>query len=103
MLLAMTAILASMKAHHVEHWLSLLGGKNVVEHSPLYQHWMAEKARETKHGDIVTVLEARFSSVPDEVGVQIRTVTDLDKLQQAITLAAKCTSVKQFRSRFAKL
>jgi hypothetical protein len=36
-LLTITAIMAAMRSWHVERWLSILGGKNVVEHSPLYQ------------------------------------------------------------------
>src|SRR5262245_46552033 len=44
-----------------------VGRKNVVEHSPLYQHWMQEKERETKQAAIVSVLEARFGHVPEEL------------------------------------
>jgi hypothetical protein len=92
-----------MRSGTVEHWLSLLGGKNVVEHSPLYQHWMEEKARETKQAAIVSVLEARFEAVPEALGASIRTVADLNKLEQGIKLAARCSSLSQFQKRFAKL
>src|SRR5207249_4664890 len=51
-LLTITAIMASMRSGTLERWLSLLGGKNVVEHSPLYQHWMAEERRATRQADI---------------------------------------------------
>lgn len=102
-LLTITAIMASMRSGTVEGWLALLGGKNVVEHSPLYQHWMQEERRATNQAAIVRVLEARFGAVPEELGATIRSVSDLDKLEQAITLAAKCSSLEQFQKRFAKL
>jgi hypothetical protein len=102
-LLTITAIMAAMRAGHVEQWLSILGGKMVVEHSPLYQMWMAEKERETKQADIVSFLTARFKTVPEEVAAYVRTVTDLNKLEEGIKLAAKCRSVNAFHKQFPKV
>jgi hypothetical protein len=39
-LLTITAITASMRSGTPEQWLALLGGKNVLEHSPFYQYLM---------------------------------------------------------------
>jgi hypothetical protein len=102
-LLTITAILAAMRSRHVEQWLAILGGRNVVEHSPLYQMGMAEKERQTKQAAIVSFLEARFGPVPEEVAAHVRTVADLDKLEQGIRLAAQCPSLTAFDKRFAKL
>jgi hypothetical protein len=41
--------------------------------------------------------------VPEGLAASIRTVTDLNKLEQGIKLAAQCTSLGQFQKRFAKL
>jgi hypothetical protein len=103
-LLTVTAIMAGMRSYHAEHWLALLGGKNVVvEHSSVYQYWLAEHIRTTRQADIVSFLEARFGPVPEEVAAHVRTVTDLDKLEQGIRLAAQSASIKAFHKRFAKL
>lgn len=74
-----------------------------MEHSPLYQHWMEEACREARQASIITFLEARFRGVPEELVAAIRSVSALDKLEQAITLAAKCSSLQQFQRRLASL
>src|SRR5262249_17742634 len=98
-LLTITAVMGFMALGTVGGWLALLGGKNVVEHSPLYQHWMQEQARATRQTDIVSVLEARFGRVAEELGASIRSVPDLGKLEEGIKLAAKCSSLEQFQRR----
>ena len=74
-----------------------------VEHSPLYQLWIAEERRATTQADIVIILEARFGDVPEELGASIRSVADQSKLDESIKLAARCRSLKQFQKGFAKL
>ena len=102
-LLTITAIMASMRAGTPEQWLALLGGKNVLEHSPFSQYLMQGQQRATTQAAIVSVLEARFGSRPAELENLIRSAADLGKLEQGIKLAAQCSSLAQFQKRFAKL
>jgi hypothetical protein len=101
-LLTLTAIFARMRYARAEEWLNLLGGEKMLSQSPLYQKWMAANSCENKHEDIVSVLEARFGTVPEELAAEIRTVTDLEHLKRGIKVAARCTSLKDFHKRFAK-
>jgi hypothetical protein len=101
-LLTITAIMASARFANAEQWLALLGGKNVLTHLPLYQKWMEEQTCVTKQADIVSILEARFGTVPEELAAHIRTVADLGKLERGIKQAALCSSLTDFRKRFAK-
>jgi hypothetical protein len=101
-LTAVTAILTSLRFGHPEHWLELLGGKKVVSDSPLYQKWMEEQACATRQADIVAFLKARFGAVSEDLTARIQSVTDLQKLEEAVTLAGRCTSLDAFRRRFAK-
>jgi hypothetical protein len=99
-LVTITAIMASLRSGHVEHWLALMGGRKVVEHSPLYQHWMAESARTHRQEAIASVLATRFGLLPEELGAMIRSVTELDRLKEGIVHAAACKSLKDFQKRF---
>jgi hypothetical protein len=81
---------------------SVLGGKTMLAESPLYQKWMAEKECETKQAAIVSVLQARFGAVPEEVAAQVRSVADVTKLEQAIKHAVCCTGFDDFRKRLAR-
>jgi hypothetical protein len=64
---------------------------------------MQEERRATRQADIGSFLAARSGAVPEELGASIRSVADLDKLEQGIKLAAQCGSLSQFQKRFAKL
>jgi hypothetical protein len=101
-LLTITAILTTLRFGYAERWLALLGGKAVVSHSPLYQKWMEEKECEVNQAAILSVLEARFGAVPEELTAQVRSVTDLQQLREGIKQAARCKSCKDFRNRFAQ-
>jgi hypothetical protein len=101
-LTAVTAILTGLRFGYAERWLELLGGKKVVSDSPVYQKWMEEQACATRQADIVAFLKARFGAVPEDLAARIRSVTDLQKLEEAVTLAGRCTSLDAFRRRFAK-
>jgi hypothetical protein len=100
--LATTAIMASARFANAEQWLALLGVKNVLTQFPLVQKWMAEKECADKQAAIVSVLEARLGTVPEELAVQIRAVTDLERLERGIKQAAVCTSLADFRKRFTR-
>jgi predicted transposase YdaD len=101
-LLTITAIFATMRYARAEEWLRLLGGKTMLAQSSLYQQWMDEKERETRQDAIIRVLKARFTEVPEQLAAEIRTVTDSEHLGRGIDHAALCTSLKDFRKRFAK-
>jgi hypothetical protein len=101
-LLTITAIMTATRFGHTEQWLALLGGKNVVTHSPLYQKWMEEERCATTQANIVSFLEGRFGTMPEELAAHIRAVTDLEKLERGVKQAAVCTSLTDFRKRFAK-
>jgi hypothetical protein len=64
---------------------------------------MEENTRVTRQAAIASVLEARFGAVPEEVAAHIRTVKDLNKLEQGIKLSAQCASLNAFHKRFVKL
>jgi hypothetical protein len=86
----------------VEWELTMLGGKTMLSQSPLYQKWMDENTCATRQEAIVSFLEERFESVPEELAAEIQTVTDLEHLKRGIKDAARCTSLKDFRKRFAR-
>jgi hypothetical protein len=70
-------------------------------HSPLYQKWVEEERCATRQAAILSFLEARFGIVPEELAAHVRSVTDLQKLQEGIKQAALCKNCKDFRNRFA--
>jgi hypothetical protein len=96
------AIFATLRFARAEEWLALLGGKHLLSQSPLYQQCMAEKECETNQAALIRFLKARFGEVPEELAAQIRTVTDPEQLGRGIDHAAVCTSLKDFRKRFAR-
>jgi hypothetical protein len=63
---------------------------------------MEEQACQTTQSDIVAFLKARFGAVPEELAARIRSVTDLKKLEAAVTLAGRSTSLEAFQKRFAR-
>ncbi len=75
--------------------------KTWYEESPLYQKWIAENERENTQADIIGFLEARFGDVPEVVATQVRSISDLAALKEAIKHAAKSKSIADFRKRIA--
>ena len=71
----------------------------MLAESPLYQKWMAENAREVKQADILFILEERLGEVPETVAVQVRSISDLEKLTEAMRHALRCRSIVDFRKR----
>ena len=66
--------------------------------SPLLQELMDQARRETRHADILRVLEARFGLVPPDVSAHLRAITDEQKLEDLTTRAALCPDVESFRA-----
>jgi hypothetical protein len=98
-LLAITSILASLRYTEAERWIELLGGKPMLAESPLYQKWITEAKGEADQAAILLILEERFGEVPEAVAIQVRGVTDLVKLEQAMRQAMRCKSIADFRKR----
>jgi hypothetical protein len=101
-LLTITSIMAGLRYTDVGEWFEFFGGKVMLAESPLYQLWMAEKERETRQDDIVRVLKARLGPVPEETAAIVKSVADLEKLDRALTHAARCRDLDDFRKRIAR-
>ena len=102
-LMTITSILAGMRYTDVEQWFEFFGGSNMLAESPLYQKWMRENSCKTKQDDIVRILQKRFGAVPEASAAQVRTVTDLEKLDRAIDDAIECRTLEAFRNRLTRL
>jgi hypothetical protein len=100
-LLTITTILAGLRYTEAETWLATLGGKSMLAESPIYQKWMAERDRENAQTYIVFILEERFGEVPEAVAVQVRSITELEKLKDWMRHALHCKSIADFRKRLA--
>ncbi len=99
-LLAVTQVFTRLR-YNDPGLLVLLGGKEAMLESPLieevFHDALAEKARKTAHQDILTILETRFGSVPQEVVAGIRSVADGDRLTDLVRKAASCPDMESFR------
>jgi len=61
-----------------------------------------EATRETAHQDIVTVLEARFGDVPQDLAKEIALVVDGKQLKGLVPTAASCLDLDVFRGALAR-
>ena len=86
----------------LERLRALLGGREVMIQSPLYQEIVAESelkgATETRRKDILDFLRERFGPAADELEVELRAV-EFDRLAELVKFAAKCRSLTSFRKR----
>jgi hypothetical protein len=98
-LLTITSILAGLRYTEATGWIETLGGKSMLAESSVYQKWMAEKECETKQVDIVFILEERFGDVPEAIAVQVRSITDPEKLKEWMRHSLHCKSIADFRKR----
>ena len=57
---------------------------------------IAEKVAERMHKAILGILEDRFAPLPAEVVTALRAITDDDRLQALIRLAARCPDLAAF-------
>jgi hypothetical protein len=64
----------------------------VIE-SPLINELLAE----SKHASILTILKARLGVVPSELAASLRTIYDLDKLDDLIACSAVCENLDNFQ------
>ncbi len=93
-LLAVSQVLARLRYNDLQ-LLSIFGGSRIMIESPLIQELMAENGQKY----ILTVLETRFGTVPEELAVELRGVMDEQKLRELTRLAVKCSDLAAFRAK----
>jgi len=81
---------------------ALLGGRQAMIESPLYQEVVEESRREgateARRQDIMDVLEGRFGPAAQALEVELKAV-EYDRLSDLVKFAAKCRNLASFRKR----
>ena len=81
---------------------ALLGGREVMIQSPLYQEIVAESERKggikTRQQDIMDILMDRFGSEAEALEVELKAV-EFDRLRELLRFATKCADLEGFRER----
>jgi hypothetical protein len=67
--------------------------------SPLMDRLRAIMARQTTHENIISFLESRFGSVPDDLADRLRATEDDARLKDILRFAATCPDLEAFRVR----
>jgi hypothetical protein len=67
--------------------------------SPLITELIAQ----TLHKAILTILETRFGSVPEDIATCLVTIQKISKLDQLLKLATSCRDLDAFRARLQAL
>lgn len=100
-LLAVTQVLTRLR-YNDSHLLAILGGQAVMIESPLLDElraeWTASAMMDVKTDDILSVLQARFGPVPQDLGDAIRRIKDLSLLDALLEAAAKCQDMATFQA-----
>jgi hypothetical protein len=76
----------------------LLGGREAMIHSPLYQEIVEESRRETRQQDILDILEDRFGPEAKDLEPLLKAVA-FDRLRELHRFAARSRSLASFRKR----
>lgn len=82
----------------LERLREMLGGRQAMIGSPLYQDIIDEVRRETLQQAILDVLSDRFGPDAKDLEAELKAV-GLDRLMELIRLAGKCRSLASFRKR----
>jgi hypothetical protein len=101
-LLAVTQVMTRLR-YNDQQLLSILGGSRIMIESPLIQELMAQTRQETMQRVIVKALESRFGLVPPELGVELRTVLDEQRLFDLLGFAFVCADADAFRARLSEV
>jgi hypothetical protein len=99
-LMAVTAVLAGL-AYPGRRLLDLFGGVQAMIESPVLDEVTEVIRARTVRGTVVSFLEARFGSVPDDVRSAVGGVTDPARLESLVRLAATCPDVAAFAAGLA--
>lgn len=94
-LLVVTQVLAGLR-YNDPKLFDILGGMKAMIESPRLQEVMAEVESRTARKSVLTVLQARFGDVPEQMAVAIKVVSDHDRLNELTKTAASCESLEQF-------
>jgi hypothetical protein len=101
-LLAVAQVLAGLR-YNDPRLFELLGGREAMIESPVLQklkdEWTRETANETERQAIVRFLVARFGKQADELKPELDAIDDKARLEDLITLAARCRNLEAFRKR----
>jgi hypothetical protein len=92
-LLAVTQVLTRLR-YNDPSLLTILGGSRIMIESPLIQEIVAR----TRHEYIRYFLEARFGSIPPEIGARLEAIVDEQKLRDLAHYAALCPDLESFRA-----
>lgn len=92
-LIAVTQVMTALR-YNDRSLLSLIGGKKMINDTPLIQEILAEDRQQ----GILDVLQARFGKVPPEVAAKVRAIQDVPLLRQLNTRAAVSTDLDAFRA-----
>jgi hypothetical protein len=93
-LLAVSQVLAKLRFDTPE-MLAILGGRQVMIESPLIQEIVAERFHEA----ILTLLAARFGSLPVEITTRVQSISKEKTLLDLNTFAGTCPDLNAFRER----
>ncbi|HZW34495.1 MAG TPA: hypothetical protein VFF52_27470 [Isosphaeraceae bacterium] len=104
-LLTVTQFLLKLRYNEttlLERLRNLLGGRQAMILSPLYQEIVEEAKREgsmeARQQDILEILEDRFGPAANDLEVELKAVP-FDRLKELIRFAGKCNSLAEFRER----
>ncbi|HXG11220.1 MAG TPA: hypothetical protein VNK04_15790 [Gemmataceae bacterium] len=93
-LLAVSQVLARLRFPQPD-LLVLLGGKRVMIESPLIQELLAESKQEA----IIEVLTGRFGTIPEDLTVRLRQVTNERQLKELLRYTGVCPDLEAFRAK----
>src|SRR4051794_26946093 len=103
-LLAVAQVLGGLR-YNDPRLFEVLGGRDAMIESPVLQQLRDEWTREGEHkGErqaIIRVLVARFGEEAGALRAGLDAIDDKERLEELITLAARCRSLEAFRKRMA--
>jgi hypothetical protein len=95
-LLVVTQILGGLR-YNIELMRSLFKGNKPMIESPLLKEIAEEAAARAKKQDILSVLEATFDVLPQDVVKAVNEIEDLALLGKLVVGAARCKDLSEFR------
>jgi predicted transposase YdaD len=100
-LLAVTQVMTKLR-YNDRGLLAILGGQKVMIESPLIREIVAEATAKaevrSKREALLAFLRARFGPLPRELRADLKAITDRRTLTELVTLAGKCSDLKEFQS-----
>ena len=106
-LLAVTQFLLGLRYNDsmlIERLRALLGGRQAMIESPIYQELEAELTRkiatETRQKDILKVLITRFGDAAKDLAAELEAI-EYDRLEGLLERALRCRNLASFRKRLS--